>query len=124
MARKTSKKPDKLKRMKVTILLEKKLVEAVTEKLGVRGTDIATYLQLHLRSFARAKAVLHLKDSMNFGKYFGEKVENVVRTDPSYIAYCLKTDGGTKFASDVLLLLEELSEKEREASDPEDIPFG
>src|SRR5215475_997612 len=85
------------KNVRISIVLDKKLVQSVMDKLGNRGTDISTYLQLHLRSFARAKAVLHLKDTMNFGKYFGESVENVVRTDPGYITYCMKFDGGTKF---------------------------
>src|SRR5215475_10076566 len=103
MARKARKKSVRTKvksngkSTRVSVTLDKKLVAAVMEKLGNRGTDIATYIQLHLRSFARAKAVLHLKDTMNFGKYFGESVENVVRTDPGYITYCMKFDGGTKF---------------------------
>jgi len=95
-------------------------VEQVTETLEARGTDLATYIQLHLRSFSRAKMVLGLEDNINFGKYYGEKVENIVRADPSYIVYCLGLNGSTKFSSDVMELLESL---DNDDSVGEDIPM-
>jgi len=105
-------------------MLNKELVAQVTETLEARGTNLATYVQLHLRAFSRSKAILGLSDKMSFGKYFGEVVENIVRADPGYIVYCIGLNGSTKFGVDVMELLEALEPDEVTDKDPdEQIPY-
>lgn len=74
-----------------------------------RGTTIETYIRLQLRAMTVDKSMLKLADKMNFGKYYGELVEDVVRANPSYIRWLVcESTNGCRFDSDVLELLESM----------------
>lgn len=108
---------------KIKIEIDERLYDLLVEKLSVRGGDLGDYIEMHLRSLARQKIVLHLKDKMNFGKYYGEKVEDLVRMDPGYMAWALTSErGSTAFGSDVFRLMEDLHERET-GNEDDNIPF-
>lgn len=97
-----------MRQRRVTVRLDAKLYKLARELLEERGTDLESYLGLHVRALARSKTILGLKDRMTFGKYGGELVEVVVRGDPRYMAWCLGNVTWTRFGADVLALAEEL----------------
>lgn len=93
----------------ITIKLDSALKKSVIALMKERGTTIETYVRLQLRAMTGDKAMLCLSDKMNFGKYYGEPVEDVVRANPGYIRWIItKAENGCKFGPDVLALLEEM----------------
>lgn len=93
----------------VSIAIPADLATKAQEVLSLSGTDVETFVRLQLGAFCRARSILHLDDKMNFGKYIGEKVEDVVRADTNYAKWLLGLDGFAKFGPDVMLLVETLT---------------
>ncbi len=48
---------------------------------------------------------LGIDDVLNFGKYSGRLVEDVIEEDPQYIAWCIDTDAA-EFDEEVIQLIE------------------
>lgn len=97
---------------KISIPVE--LFERASRVLAAQGTDVETLVRLQLGSFCRSKHILSLNDTMNFGKYFGEKVEDIVRADLRYVLYLLNGENGcSKFGPDVLTLVASLDQQVR-----------
>lgn len=86
------------------------LVKKVEAKLNERGIEIERYIALHLRVMLRNKNTLRLEDVMPFGKFSGELVEDVVRSEPQYISWLIGQNGKTNFDPEVLQLLEQMLE--------------
>jgi hypothetical protein len=85
------------------------LAAKATFILEQHGSDLETFVRLQLGAFCRVRVSMKLADTMSFGKYIGEKVEDVVRTDLRYMVYILGLEGASvKFGSDVLNLVNEL----------------
>lgn len=106
MPRKKSKSPET-----VPIYLPQDLVASARLKLeDEREIELETFISIYLRMILRTtKGTLGLDDEIRFGKYYGEKVNDVVRVDPHYIAWIVtQPTGRTKFAPEVLILLDEL----------------
>lgn len=95
----------------IAVMLPEDLVSAARNKLlSERGIELETYLSVYLRTILRAgKSILGLNDAMTFGKYSGEKVENIVRIDPNYMTWIVTQDSRTKFEPEVILLLNEIA---------------
>lgn len=93
-----------------TIELPQDLVDAARQKLfAERGIELETFVSIYLRMILRAsKGILGLNDEFCFGKYNGEKVEHVVRIDPSYVVWLITQDGRTKFEPEVLVLANDM----------------
>jgi hypothetical protein len=93
------------------IYLPATLVERASAKLcEERDISIEDYISVFLRSIIRAKLILKLDDDLPFGKYVGEKVETICKIDPSYISWLISQDGKTKFAPEVLSLVNAMLE--------------
>ena len=107
----------------VVIELDRELCARLHDKLSARGLKLEKYIEMTLRAFDRQKNILHLRDKINFGKYYGEVVEDVVRMDPGYISWCLQ-EWATRFGPDVFILMEALDDKEESNDDDRDeIPY-
>lgn len=93
----------------LTIKLDGALKREVTKLFKERGTSVETFIRLQLKAMTCDKTILRLEDKMNFGKYYGEPVEDVVRTNPGYVSWILANSSTPKFGPDVIALLEELN---------------
>jgi hypothetical protein len=58
--------------------------------LRERGTTIEAFLTFQLRGLTRKAKVYHLREQLTFGKYEGEFLEDIIRTEPGYITWCLR----------------------------------
>lgn len=101
-----TRKSDTVSKTTVMIKVNSDLLAEANDILNARGTTLETFVRLHLRAMTRYKRILSLSDTMIFGKYYGERVEDVVRANPGYMVWLLAQDGATKFDTDVLELLE------------------
>ena len=91
------------------IYLPSKVVKAAREKLeDGRGLELETYLSMYLRIMLRSKNNLTLTDVMPFGKFSGEIVEDVVRAEPTYIAWLISQGGKTSFDPSVIALCDDM----------------
>ena len=102
-------KPRKVAKTTVLLKIDPQLLADAAVIFDKRGTNLETFVRLHLRAMTRYKSILTLKDTMSFGKYYGERVEDVVRTNPAYMVWLLAQEGATKFDTDVLELLEQIA---------------
>ncbi len=96
---------------KVELELDKKLVEKANRLLKDRGSNLAIYLELQLRAFCKSSAPLRLSDRMPIGKFSGALVEDIVRTDTSYIEWLIGVSTTVSFDPEVTRLVMELSDK-------------
>ena len=90
----------------VVLELPTKLVEAATIILQGRGSDIEDYVRLKLKSLMRPTRHYDLYETYNFGKYKDEVVATVIRTDPEYVAWCLREVEGFGLTPEALGVLE------------------
>lgn len=95
----------------VQIELQKDLVKTVQAILEARGTDLETYIRLQLRAFRTSKTLLTLAEKMPFGKYAGEKIEDICRADTGYMDWIVSNSTSARFDLDVLELLNALTSK-------------
>ena len=104
-----TRKSPKVTKMTVLLTIDPQLLADAEVIFDKRGTNLETFVRLHLRAMTRYKSILTLKDTMSFGKYYGEHVEDVVRTNPAYMVWLLAQEGAMKFDTDVLELLEQVA---------------
>lgn len=95
----------------ITIEVDAAVARAVEKKLKERGTDLETYFRLQIRALSRNKIVIHLYDQMPFGKFAGEKVEDIVRAETSYMQWLFETSKNpAQWGEDVVGLLNSLTD--------------
>jgi len=96
------------------IWLDADLVEQSSARLNERGLDLEEYVALMLRMMLRSKAVINLTDRMPFGKYAGELVDLVARSDPAYLIWLTNNSrGSTTFAPEVHTLVMSMAENKQ-----------
>lgn len=93
----------------ISVEIDDAVAKQVQAMLTARGTDVQTYIRLHLRSFTRVDTVLGLQAKMTFGKYLGELVEDVCRVNPGYVRWVITESTNVRFEPEVTELLEELA---------------
>ena len=94
--------------VQVTIELPAALYEQACYDLARRGTTLDEYVRLKLKGMTARKWFYGLKDTFTFGKYRGETVENVIRGDPEYCIWALKTVDGFDLHPEALELLTDM----------------
>ena len=87
------------------IVIDPKLLKRANEILAERGTTMEQWLKLQLKSLIKHRRVYNIREKLTFGKYEGEIVEDVIRADPSYMSWCLRTIAGFALSFDGLELL-------------------
>lgn len=95
-----------------TVSVNPELHDRVDTILKSRGSSAEAYLNAQLKSFLNRKAVLGLKDTMNFGQYEGLNVDHVCRTDLAYMNWLINEQKTKRFADEVRDLVGELLEKD------------
>ena len=55
-----------------------------------RGLEQEQMFRVMVRSFCRRKVTFDLHEELNFGKYNGLRLEEVIRADPQYINWLLE----------------------------------
>ena len=98
---------------KVTLRLEldRDIALRADALLTKRGTSIATFLRLKLQELLLESplTVYELDTQVQFGKYRGERLENIIRVDPGYVLYLRRTSKGFPLSEEALELLETFS---------------
>jgi hypothetical protein len=97
------------------ISLDPDLGQKLETMAAARGTTVETLIRLGVQNLTLRGGVMCLSDVMQFGKYHGEAVENVIPCDPRYIRWCLKAIDRfslTEDAIDLLYQVEHSDERE------------
>lgn len=97
----------------LTITLEPDLAKTLTELSEARGVDVQTLVRVGLRNLVQRTNFYSLCTPLAFGKYRGETMETVVRCDPSYVDWMIKTSTTAEFSEVVLDLLKAVNEAGR-----------
>lgn len=100
----------------VTILVPSELSERLANLAVSRGVDMPTLIRVALHNLAQRSGLRDLTSKLGFGKYANEQIETVIRCDPRYITWCLKTIDSFNLSSEALDLLYEI-----EGSDGNDL---
>jgi hypothetical protein len=80
------------------------------ERLESNGSTIDDLVRLHLRAYTSSRHLYGLRDTMGFGKYRDELIETIIRTDPDYVMWALRTTERFGLKQDAANLLLELTE--------------
>jgi len=95
----------------ITIKIEGSLHKQATAELKLRGATIETFIQLQLRAMCKDKTIYRLKDRIQFGKYSGSIIEDIVRCDPKYMTWLLDNSRKPEqFHSEIQNTLNEMME--------------
>lgn len=84
------------------------LVEQAQQILDERGTDFSSFIRMQLKTLTKHSRFYGLADRYTFGKYDGEYMEAVIRTDPDYVAWCLRTVAGFGLTPEALEVLSQM----------------
>lgn len=71
-----------------TVTLKSEVYIPLLRFLKERGLSGKEFIQLCLRSMLNKGGFYTLQDQLRFGKYYGERLETVIRADPEYIDWC------------------------------------
>lgn len=91
------------------------MLNDVSQLLRSRDAHIDDFMRLAIRNMLRGVNHYGLRDTLKFGKYFGEPVEAVIRTDPSYIAWAQRKMEGFSLSEDALAVLERINPSKKDA---------
>lgn len=94
----------------VLVELPTKLVEQSKAVLAGRGSSLDDFVRLKLKGLLRPEKFYAQEDRYTFGKYKDEFVGTIIRTDPSYVAWCLREIEGFGLDPAALELLSETGE--------------
>lgn len=94
--------------MLVTVDLPDKLVRDAERLLTERGTNIQDFVRLQFKTLVKHNRLYDLNDRYTFGKYEDERISTVIRGDPHYVAWCLRTVAGFALTPPALDLLSEM----------------
>jgi hypothetical protein len=75
----------------VTINLPIEMVERLDVLAVKRGSSVQDLVRLSLHNLSRHETILDLESKVGFGKYSTETMNTVIRADPSYVTWMLKT---------------------------------
>lgn len=103
--------PTKPKTSAVTIHLPTQLYRDVSALLEDRHLTLDEVVRLYMRALlttSKRGMALGLDDDIGFGKYRGEKLEVVIRAEPSYIVWCMQNMENFLLGPDALALLQQL----------------
>lgn len=92
----------------VTFQIPKTLLRKAEAILEARGSNLEAFIRLNLKSLVRCEKFYGLADVMNFGKFRGEVIEDIIRGEPRYVAWCLREVAGFVLTIEALSLLEDM----------------
>lgn len=100
--------------VQVKISLPKGLTEKLEPLLLERDLTLDEVVRLYLRALVttseRSRA-LDLRSEMPLGKFKGEELAVVIRSEPKYVSWLLAEVEGFKLAPDALALLEQVQKE-------------
>jgi hypothetical protein len=100
------------KMVKVTLKVESDVRDDFESLCVARGLEPEQMFRVMLRSFTRRKVVFHLTDELNFGKYNGLVLEEVIRADPRYMNWLVNESQWFRLSDDAERLLYALGEED------------
>lgn len=95
----------KAKENSVTVILPQALYRKALAILENRGTTFDDFVRLSLRRLVKNEKFYGLGDKFTFGKFEHETIEMVIRTEPTYLVWCLKNVDGFALTIEALELL-------------------
>lgn len=90
------------------ITLEPGVSEVLNAMSVSRGVDVQTLVRVALRNLVQRSSFYGTETRLSFGKYRGESMETVIRCDPGYVSWALKTFEGMQLSIPALDLLNEI----------------
>lgn len=99
----------------IEVELPEDLAASVAEILVERQLELNDLVRLYLRSFviaSRRFGLLKLTDEMPFGKYRGETLEIIIRTDPHYVSWMIDNNDTFRVDQTAMALIAHMQEDE------------
>ena len=81
-----------------------------------RGVPLGTLIRVALLNLSRQTRYFDLTTKVDFGKYSGELMEAVIRCDPAYIAWAMRTVDRFELSAPCLSLLAQMERAQRDAA--------
>jgi len=92
-----------------TFELDRALLESIETDLEQRGSTLDAWLRLELIAYVSSRRpALGLEDMIWFGRYRGAKMEELIRTRPDYIEWCLRKVDGFQLKTESERLLQDV----------------
>jgi len=92
--------------------LDRDIVEAFEELCEKRGLEPEQMFRVMLAGFTRRKVYFNVGDELNFGKYNGLRLEEVIRADPRYVRWLLGESSWFQITASAECLLAAIEEGE------------
>jgi hypothetical protein len=108
LAPKRTRKPAVVAQDTLYITLESGVGEVLQAMAVSRGVDMHTLVRVALRNLVQRSSFYGLETRLTFGKYRNETTETVIRCDPGYVVWMLKTFDGLQLSEAALDLLSEI----------------
>lgn len=91
-----------------TIVLPKELIDTILQIAEKRKTDMATVVKLAMMNLTRCSGQYDLNTKMRFGKYADATLEGVIRCDPGYVHWAIRTLDNFNLSAEATELLEQV----------------
>lgn len=90
------------------IKVDGKLLKKVNTILAERGSNLEEWLRLQMKTLVKHSRLYNIDDPISFGKYDGETIRTIIKADPDYITWCLRTVAGFTISPAALELLSDM----------------
>lgn len=94
---------------KISVDVPTELYEEFSSVLDERGSTMDIFIRMAMRSYMKMPNEFDLSTKLTFGKYRGETTEDVIRTHPDYIEYCLRKVNGFVLSPTANILLQQVN---------------
>lgn len=96
-----------------TVVLPRDLAQEVDAFMLERNVEISTFVRLALRAMKKAPLVHGLHDRINFGKYRGEPIADIIKIDPRYVAWVAGNVDHFKLTDEAMELLQSMLDHDK-----------
>lgn len=104
----------------LTFQLPLEMYVDLSQHLKSRGLHVNDFMRLAVRNSMRGINTYGLRDIVRFGKYHGEPMEVVIRTDPSYVSWALRKMEGFNLTEDAMDLFDRICPPKGKAQKPDE----
>lgn len=77
-----------------TITLPTYIAQKLQELALKKNLEVDDFIRLALKATSRKSKFFNLDGVLDFGKYEGEALQNVIKVDPTYVVWCIRNIEG------------------------------
>lgn len=92
----------------IVVRLPEAVIDTLTRLSQARGVEVSDLIRLSLLNLNQRHRLYDLGTRLGFGKYNGEGLETVIRTDPGYVRWAVGALDNFTMSEAALTLLDEM----------------